>query len=88
MQDTERTLTDAEADEARDAIVALLTRITSYNVCYTKLLRSGALHGLMRIRGFTQDDGHIFCTEDQILSECVAYTALLQKVYADRNNFV
>jgi threonyl-tRNA synthetase len=44
---------------------------------------SGALHGLMRIRGFTQDDGHIFCTEEQILPECVAYTALLQKVYAD-----
>jgi threonyl-tRNA synthetase len=37
----------------------------------------------MRVRGFTQDDGHIFCTEDQILDECVAYTALLQKVYAD-----
>ena len=44
---------------------------------------SGALHGLMRIRGFTQDDGHIFCTEEQILPECVAYTALLQKVYAE-----
>jgi threonyl-tRNA synthetase len=44
---------------------------------------SGALHGLMRIRGFTQDDGHIFCTEDQILPECVEYTALLQRVYAD-----
>ncbi len=43
---------------------------------------SGALHGLMRARGFTQDDGHIFCTEDQILPECVAYTALLHKVYA------
>ena len=43
---------------------------------------SGALHGLMRVRGFVQDDGHIFCTEDQILDECVAYTALLQKVYA------
>jgi threonyl-tRNA synthetase len=43
---------------------------------------SGALHGLMRIRGFTQDDGHIFCTEEQILPECVAYTALLRKVYA------
>jgi len=42
---------------------------------------SGALHGLMRIRGFTQDDGHIFCTEEQILPECVAYTALVQKVY-------
>jgi threonyl-tRNA synthetase len=44
---------------------------------------SGALHGIMRVRGFTQDDGHIFCTEDMILDECVAYTALLQKVYED-----
>ncbi len=44
---------------------------------------SGALHGIMRVRGFTQDDGHVFCTEDQILDECVAYTAKLQKVYAD-----
>lgn len=44
---------------------------------------SGGLHGIMRVRGFTQDDGHIFCTEDQILDECVDYTALLQKVYAD-----
>ncbi len=44
---------------------------------------SGALHGIMRVRGFTQDDGHIFCTEEQILPECVAYTALLQRVYRD-----
>ncbi|MBE0472665.1 threonine--tRNA ligase [Rhodoferax sp.] len=44
---------------------------------------TGGLHGIMRVRGFTQDDGHIFCTEDQILAECVAYTTLLQKVYAD-----
>jgi threonyl-tRNA synthetase len=44
---------------------------------------SGSLHGLMRVRGFTQDDGHIFCTEDQILGECVAFTALLQQVYCD-----
>jgi threonyl-tRNA synthetase len=44
---------------------------------------TGGLHGIMRVRGFTQDDGHIFCTEAQILDECVAYTALLQKVYAD-----
>jgi threonyl-tRNA synthetase len=44
---------------------------------------SGSLHGMMRVRGFTQDDGHIFCTEAQILDECVAYTALLQKVYRD-----
>ncbi len=44
---------------------------------------TGGLHGIMRVRGFTQDDGHIFCTEDHILAECVAYTALLQKVYKD-----
>ena len=44
---------------------------------------SGGLHGVMRVRGFTQDDGHIFCTEDQILDECVAFTAQLQRVYAD-----
>jgi threonyl-tRNA synthetase len=44
---------------------------------------SGGLHGIMRVRAFTQDDGHIFCTEDQIQSEVVAFTTLLQKVYAD-----
>ena len=44
---------------------------------------SGALHGLMRVRGFVQDDGHIFCTEAQILDECVAFSALLQEVYRD-----
>jgi threonyl-tRNA synthetase len=42
---------------------------------------SGALHGIMRVRGFTQDDGHIFCTEDQILDECIAYTEQLQKFH-------
>ena len=44
---------------------------------------SGGLHGIMRVRGFTQDDGHVFCTEDMILDECTAYTALLKKVYQD-----
>jgi threonyl-tRNA synthetase len=44
---------------------------------------SGGLHGIMRVRGFTQDDGHIFCTEDQILPESVNFTTLLQKVYQD-----
>ena len=44
---------------------------------------SGGLHGIMRVRAFTQDDGHIFCTEEMILPECVAYTELLQKVYKD-----
>ncbi|MCX7897631.1 MAG: threonine--tRNA ligase [Rhodocyclaceae bacterium] len=44
---------------------------------------SGALHGVMRVRGFTQDDGHIFCTEEQILPEVRAFIALVRKVYAD-----
>jgi threonyl-tRNA synthetase len=44
---------------------------------------SGALHGLMRVRGFTQDDAHIFCTEDQIQDEVSAFIDLLYQVYAD-----
>ena len=44
---------------------------------------SGALHGIMRVRGFTQDDGHVFCTEAQIQPEVAAFVQLLRKVYAD-----
>ena len=44
---------------------------------------TGGLHGIMRVRGFTQDDGHIFCTEEQIQSEVKTFTTLLQKVYKD-----
>ena len=44
---------------------------------------SGSLHGLMRVRGFTQDDAHIFCTEDQVQSEVSAFIVMLQDVYAD-----
>ncbi|WBF65750.1 MAG: threonine--tRNA ligase [Candidatus Kinetoplastibacterium crithidii] len=44
---------------------------------------SGSLHGLMRLRGFTQDDGHIFCTEKDLQNECIDFTKLLQKVYND-----
>jgi threonyl-tRNA synthetase len=44
---------------------------------------SGALHGLMRVRGFTQDDAHIFCTEDQITAESVAVTDLILSIYRD-----
>ena len=44
---------------------------------------SGSLHGIMRVRAFTQDDGHIFCTEAQIQTEVIAFTTLLQKVYED-----
>ena len=44
---------------------------------------SGGLHGIMRVRAFTQDDGHVFCTEDQIQAEVTAFSTLLQKVYKD-----
>jgi len=44
---------------------------------------SGALHGVMRVRAFTQDDGHVFCTEDQIQSEVADFITLLREVYAD-----
>ena len=57
-------------------------RLGEFGACHRNE-PSGALHGLMRVRGFVQDDGHIFCTEDDILPECEAFTALLQKVYQD-----
>ena len=44
---------------------------------------SGALHGIMRVRAFTQDDAHIFCTENQITAESVKFCSLLQSIYAD-----
>jgi len=44
---------------------------------------TGGLHGIMRVRAFTQDDGHIFCTEDQVQAEVQAFTTLLQNVYKD-----
>ena len=44
---------------------------------------TGSLHGIMRVRAFTQDDGHIFCTDAQIQAEVTAFTALLQRVYRD-----
>ncbi|WP_119268619.1 threonine--tRNA ligase [Taklimakanibacter deserti] len=44
---------------------------------------SGALHGLMRVRGFTQDDAHVFCTEDQLAEECLKINDLILSVYAD-----
>ena len=57
-------------------------RYGEFGVCHRNE-PSGSLHGLMRVRGFTQDDGHIFCTEDQILDECIAYSDLVKKVYVD-----
>jgi len=44
---------------------------------------SGALHGLLRVRAFTQDDAHIFCTEDQITQECLSITSLILEIYKD-----
>ena len=44
---------------------------------------SGALHGLLRVRAFTQDDAHIFCTEDQITNECLSVTNLILEIYKD-----
>ena len=44
---------------------------------------SGALHGLLRVRAFTQDDAHIFCTEDKITDECLSVTSLILKIYKD-----
>src|SRR2546421_9625965 len=57
-------------------------RYGEFGVC-TRNEPSGALHGIMRIRAFTQDDGHIFCTEEQIQPEVTAFTTLLQGAYAD-----
>jgi threonyl-tRNA synthetase len=57
-------------------------RIAEFGSCHRNE-PSGALHGLMRVRGFVQDDAHIFCTEDQIQGEAGAFIDLLRKVYAD-----
>jgi threonyl-tRNA synthetase len=60
----------------------LPVRIAEFGSC-TRNEPSGALHGLMRVRNFTQDDGHIFCTEDQIESEVMAFHQQALKVYQD-----
>lgn len=57
-------------------------RLAEFGACHRNE-PSGALHGIMRVRGFTQDDAHIFCTEEQILSESVDFIRLTQKVYKD-----
>ncbi|HKJ08368.1 MAG TPA: threonine--tRNA ligase [Gammaproteobacteria bacterium] len=57
-------------------------RMAEFGSCHRNEA-SGTLHGLMRVRGFTQDDAHIFCTEDQIQDEVSAFIDLLFKVYAD-----
>ncbi|MGB7271183.1 MAG: threonine--tRNA ligase [Albidovulum sp.] len=57
-------------------------RFAEFGSCH-RYESSGSMHGLMRVRGFTQDDGHIFCTEDQIGAECAGFIQLLSSVYKD-----
>jgi len=57
-------------------------RLAEFGSCHRNE-PSGALHGIMRVRGFVQDDAHIFCTDDQIQSEAVTFIDLLQRVYRD-----
>ncbi len=57
-------------------------RMAEFGACH-RYEPSGALHGIMRVRAFTQDDAHIFCTEDQIASETVQFVALLDSIYKD-----
>lgn len=57
-------------------------RLAEFGMCHRNEAH-GALHGMIRLRQFTQDDAHIFCTEDQIQSESLAFCALLRSVYAD-----
>ena len=57
-------------------------RLAEFGACH-RYEPSGSMHGLMRVRGFTQDDAHIFCSEEQIEGECAAFIELLSSVYAD-----
>jgi threonyl-tRNA synthetase len=57
-------------------------RLAEFGSCH-RYESSGSMHGLMRVRGFTQDDAHIFCTEDQIGAECESFIKLLASVYKD-----
>ena len=57
-------------------------RLAEFGSCH-RYEAHGALHGLMRVRGFTQDDAHIFCTEDQIEAECAGFIDLLSRIYHD-----
>jgi threonyl-tRNA synthetase len=57
-------------------------RLAEFGSCHRNE-PSGALHGIMRVRGFTQDDAHIFCTEDQVTAEAIAFCQLLLSIYRD-----
>ena len=60
----------------------LPVRLAEFGSCH-RYEASGTMHGLMRVRGFTQDDGHIFCTEDQIESETADFISLLSEIYTE-----
>src|SRR3954454_9518517 len=57
-------------------------RMSEFGACH-RLASSGALHSIMRLRAFTQDDAHIFCRDDQIEAETTKFVKLLEQVYAD-----
>jgi threonyl-tRNA synthetase len=67
---------------ARSPECELPLRMAEFGSC-TRNELSGALHGIMRVRGFVQDDAHIFCTEAQIPGEVAAFCTLLSSMYAD-----
>ncbi|MEC9434025.1 MAG: threonine--tRNA ligase [Pseudomonadota bacterium] len=69
-------------NQGRKSYRDLPLRLAEFGSCH-RYESSGSMHGLMRVRGFTQDDAHIFCTEDQIEKECADFIRLLSTVYAD-----
>jgi threonyl-tRNA synthetase len=69
-------------NQGRKSYRDLPLRLAEFGSCH-RYESSGSMHGLMRVRGFTQDDAHIFCTEDQIESECANFLALLSSIYHD-----
>ena len=69
-------------DQGQRSYRELPLRMAEFGACH-RYEPSGALHGLMRVRGFTQDDAHIFCREDQIVAETSAFIELARSVHAD-----
>ncbi|MFM9653955.1 aminoacyl--tRNA ligase-related protein, partial [Streptomyces galilaeus] len=57
-------------------------RLAEFGMCH-RHEPSGALHGIMRLRAFTQDDAHVFCAEDQVVAEVARFAGLLRRLYAD-----
>ncbi|MBC6980982.1 threonine--tRNA ligase [Caulobacter sp. 17J80-11] len=69
-------------DQGQKSYRDLPLRMAEFGACH-RYEPSGALHGLMRVRGFTQDDAHIFCREDQIVEETAAFIKLAKSIHAD-----